>query len=60
MEARLLSTKEAAIYLNLHPQTIYTMAIGGELPSLKIGKSRKFDKVSLDEWIKNKQEERHD
>ena len=48
---RLLSAKGAALLLNLHPQTVYDMAAAGTLPSFKIGRSRKFDIRSLEQWI---------
>jgi excisionase family DNA binding protein len=57
---RLLSAKSAAAFLGLHVQTVYDMAASGRLPSLKIGKSRKFDINALNEWIERKKEERHD
>ncbi|MFN0116881.1 MAG: helix-turn-helix domain-containing protein [Elusimicrobiota bacterium] len=55
---RLLSAGDAAVFLGLHPQTVYDMAGAGTLPSFKIGKSRKFDINALNEWIERKKEER--
>ena len=60
MEARLLTAHEVAAYLGLHFQTVYTMAGSGELPSIKIGRSRKFDKLALDQWIESKKEQGDD
>ncbi len=51
---RLLNAEEAGLYLGLHPQTMYDLAGSREIPSLKIGRLRKFDIQDLDKWIKEK------
>lgn len=58
VERRLMTAKDAAALLGLHPQTVYDMAASGSLPSFKIGKSRKFDLKDINNWIEKMKEER--
>lgn len=39
----LLTVKQLARYLGVHEQTVYDMARKGELPSIRIGRSWRFD-----------------
>lgn len=47
----ILTPKEAALYLNVHVQTIYQLAKNGTLPGRKLGGSWRFNKATLDEWL---------
>ena len=47
----ILTVRETAAYLNLHPQTVYKMARAGHLPSVKIGRSVRFLRELLNEWL---------
>lgn len=56
-EQRLLTVQQASRYLNIHEQTVYLWARTGRLPYLKLGRSVRFDKLALDQWIRKKIEE---
>lgn len=52
MEIRLLTAKQAAKYLSMHPKTLYFLARKGEIDSIRIGKrGRRFDVIGLDRWV---------
>ena len=49
--AQIMTTKELAKYLRLHEITICKLSKEGKIPSIRIGKVWRFDKVVIDEWI---------
>ena len=49
---RLMSVKEAAVYIGLSPHTVYTMVSQRRIPHAKVGKLVKFDEAMLQAWIK--------
>lgn len=49
----LWSVDEVATFLKLHPQTVYLKARTGELPSVKIGGSRRFRPAEVREWAES-------
>lgn len=52
--AELLGIEEACKLLDLTKYTIYKYARSGAIPACKMGSLWKFDKESLDKWIKEK------
>lgn len=48
----IMTVNELAKYLRLHEQTVYRMAKEGTLPSYKVGNRWRFDKPSIDTWLK--------
>ncbi len=48
-----LNTKDAAIYLGAHIETIRRLARRGEIPAYKIGKDWRYRKKALTEWIES-------
>jgi excisionase family DNA binding protein len=48
---RLLTPKEAAAYLGLKVDTVYKKARLRELPSVKVGRSLRFDVVALSRYV---------
>lgn len=48
---KLLSVKEAAIFLNLAPQTLYGFTSNRTIPFIKRGKKLYFKKNSLEMWL---------
>lgn len=48
---RLLTVREAAQYLGLQEDTMYKKARLRELPSVKVGRSLRFDVVALDRYV---------
>lgn len=52
---RLLTTQEAADYLNLAPETVRQKVREGDIPAIKLGSSAsshlRFRRSELDRWI---------
>jgi len=49
--ADIMTTKEIAEYLKLHPITICKYAKEGKIPAIRIGRVWRFDKKAIDKWI---------
>jgi len=52
--SQIMTPKEAASYLGLHPITIYRLVKKGGVPGFKVGGQWRFKKDLLDEWIVRK------
>ena len=52
MEA-LLTSREAARVLKIHPKVLERMAKRGEVPALKVGKFWRYHAATLDAWIRH-------
>jgi len=50
----IMTTKDVAEFLNIHPLTVQRMAKGGRIPAFKIGTDWRFQRKALDRWIKEK------
>jgi excisionase family DNA binding protein len=48
---RLLNVREAAAYLGLAVDTVYRKARLRELPSVKVGRSLRFDVTALERYV---------
>ena len=48
----LMSVLDVARYLRLHPMTVYRWVKTGYLPASKMGKSLRFKKEEVDEFLK--------
>ena len=57
MSKKVLTVKDLAKYLNLHPVTIYNYLKKNEIPAFRIGKSWRFNKESIDKWCLDKEKE---
>jgi excisionase family DNA binding protein len=55
-EREILTTKEVAEYLNIHPFTVNKYAREGNIPAFKIGMDWRFHKKYIDKWIREKSE----
>lgn len=53
-EKEILTAKEVATYLHLHPLTVHKYAREGKIPAFKIGADWRFHKHYIDQWIKQK------
>lgn len=53
-DKEILTTKEVAEYLNIHPLTVHRYAREGRIPAFKIGTDWRFHKKYLEKWIKEK------
>ena len=51
----IMTTKELANYLKLHEITICKYAAEGTIPAVRIGRVWRFDKETIDKWIKEGQ-----
>jgi excisionase family DNA binding protein len=50
---RFLTAAEAALYLHIHPKSVYLLCARHELPYMKLGKaSLRIDRLALDDLIK--------
>ncbi|MDX9746620.1 MAG: helix-turn-helix domain-containing protein [Syntrophales bacterium] len=54
--ARIVTAKEVAEYLRLNQNTIINLAVKGDLPGFKIGKSWRFDMDEIIETIEQSKE----
>jgi excisionase family DNA binding protein len=52
----IMTVHHVAKYLRLSEAKVYRMARTGELPAFRIGKTWRFDKRSIDDWIREKTE----
>lgn len=50
----IMTTKEVAAYLKIHPLTVSKHAREGRIPAFKIGTDWRFHKQHIDAWIKEK------
>ncbi|MFH1416105.1 MAG: helix-turn-helix domain-containing protein [Elusimicrobiota bacterium] len=50
----LMDVNELATYLKVNPQTIYNWVSSKKLPHVKIGDLLRFNKMDIDDWLKNK------
>lgn len=53
-EKEIMTAKEVAEYLNLHPLTVHKYARAGKIPAFKIGTDWRFHKKYIERWIKEK------
>ncbi len=51
MEKRLVGVKEAAEYLDISTNTLYTWVSQRRIPHIKVGRLVKFDLNKLDQYI---------
>ncbi len=52
----LLTSREAAQILKIHPKVLERMAKRGEVPALKVGKFWRYHAATLDAWIQTRLE----
>ncbi|MCM8780939.1 MAG: helix-turn-helix domain-containing protein [Candidatus Omnitrophica bacterium] len=50
----ILTAKEVAEYLNIHPLTVHKYAREGKIPAFKIGTDWRFHRKHLERWIREK------
>jgi len=50
----IMTTKDVADYLNLHPLTVHRYAREGKIPAFKIGTDWRFHKKYIERWIREK------
>lgn len=53
IEPALMTVKDLADYLNVHPSTIYRLLRQGKLPAFKIGSDWRFRRLDIERWIRD-------
>ena len=56
LEIRIMTVHDIAEYLRLSEAKVYKLAKEGHLPALRVGKSWRFRKDLIDEWIRKETE----
>jgi len=49
-----LTVKEVADYLQVHPSTVYKLLHKQDLPGFRIGTDWRFNKERIDQWMASK------
>ena len=49
-----MTLDDVTLYLQLSKETVYRYAQKGQIPAAKIGSQWRFDKETIDEWLKSK------
>lgn len=52
-EKPVMTIKDVAGYLGVHPMTVYKFAKAGKIPAFKIGSDWRFHRRYIDEWIES-------
>lgn len=52
IQPALMTVKDLADYLNVHPSTIYRLLSQGKLPAFKIGSDWRFHRIDIERWIR--------
>jgi len=50
--AELMTVEEVADYLRVTKKTIYRLLEGNKIPATKVGRQWRFEKVAIDEWLR--------
>jgi excisionase family DNA binding protein len=48
--APMLTVKDLALYLKVHPSTVYRLLKSGQLPAFKVGSDWRFNFKEIDRW----------
>jgi len=52
MQENLLSVEQVANYLSVDKFTVYRLVAKKRIPAFKVGNQWRFEKTSLDQWLK--------
>jgi excisionase family DNA binding protein len=58
--SEILTAKQVADYLHIHPLTVHRYAREGKIPAFKIGTDWRFHKKYIEKWIKQKTDSNYD
>lgn len=53
----IMTVHDIAMYLRLSEAKVYKLAKDGQLPALRVGKSWRFRKDLIDEWMRKQMEQ---
>ena len=51
IDSRWMTVQEVALYLSLHPMTVYSLLRQKKIPSIKLGGSWRIHQAQLDQWL---------
>lgn len=51
LDEQIMTAREVADYLRLAEATIYKLARSGEIPAAKVGRSWRFKRSLIDDWL---------
>ena len=54
MTKEIMTAKDVAEYLHIHPLTVHKYAREGKIPAFKIGTGWRFHKKYIEDWIQEK------
>lgn len=52
----MMSARQVAELLGVHENWVYDQAVGGDLPSYKVGGTRRFRRDEIDGWVEEHRE----
>jgi excisionase family DNA binding protein len=55
-DQKVMSVKEVADFLHVHPATIYRLLRTHEIPAFKIGTDWRFNRESIERWMEEREE----
>jgi nitrogen PTS system EIIA component len=55
MTERLLAAEEVARWMGVTVEWVHTMARRGEMPAMKLGRYWRFDRTSVEAWLRERQ-----
>ncbi len=55
MDRRFYNAKDIACYLGVSEDAVRKWALRGYCPSIKLGKSLRFDMIRIEAWLKSKE-----
>jgi len=53
-KSQVLTALELAMYLRIHPTTVYKLAKRGALPAFKVGGDWRFNRASIEKWLESR------
>lgn len=54
-KSRIITVRELAAYLRVHPTTVYRLVRQEKLPSFRVGSDWRFDREAIERWMSEKQ-----
>ena len=57
LDGCIMTVHDIAMYLRLSEAKVYKLAKEGQLPALRVGKSWRFRKDLIDEWMRRQMEQ---
>jgi excisionase family DNA binding protein len=53
----IMTVEDVAAYLRVHQSTLYRLLKNGNIPGFKIGSDWRFNRETIDEWMKERESE---